>query len=169
MKSSPCAKFTTSMMPKMSVSPDATSARIMPVTTPLTVWTRNWAIEVATLHAQIAPHDGVVGLELGGGGVVPDGAVLHQVDAPAGLERERDVLLHQQHRHLLPAQHLDDLPDLGHHARHQAFRGLVHQDDLGLEHHRAGDGEHLLLPARERAAGLTAPLGEAGEGAAGLA
>src|SRR5208282_6505162 len=160
MKSSPWAKFTTSMMPKISVNPEATSDRIKPVTTPLTVWTRNWAIEVAMLDAQIAADDGVVGPELGGHGVVPDGAVLHQVDAPAGLERQRDVLLHQQHRHVLSAQHVDDLADLGHHAWHQAFRGLVHEDDLGLEHHRAGDGEHLLLAARERAAGLVAPLGE---------
>ena len=38
MNSSPWAKFTTSMMPKISVRPEATSARIMPVTMPLTVW-----------------------------------------------------------------------------------------------------------------------------------
>ena len=38
MNSSPCAKFTTSMMPKISVKPEATSARIMPVTMPFTVW-----------------------------------------------------------------------------------------------------------------------------------
>ena len=38
MNSSPCAKFTTSMMPKISVSPEATSARIMPVTMPFIVW-----------------------------------------------------------------------------------------------------------------------------------
>ena len=38
MKSSPWAKLTTSMMPKISVSPEATSASIMPVTMPLTVW-----------------------------------------------------------------------------------------------------------------------------------
>jgi len=36
--SSPWAKFTTSMIPKMSVSPEATSARIMPLTRPLMVW-----------------------------------------------------------------------------------------------------------------------------------
>ena len=40
MNNSPCAKFTTSMMPKISVSPEATSARIMPVTMPFTVWIR---------------------------------------------------------------------------------------------------------------------------------
>ena len=38
MNSSPWAKFTTSMMPKISVRPEATSARIMPVTMPFTVW-----------------------------------------------------------------------------------------------------------------------------------
>ena len=38
MNSSPCAKLTTSMMPKISVSPEAISARIMPVTMPFTVW-----------------------------------------------------------------------------------------------------------------------------------
>jgi len=43
MNSSPWAKFTTSMMPKISVRPEATSARIIPVTTPLTVWmTSSW-------------------------------------------------------------------------------------------------------------------------------
>ena len=38
MNSSPWAKFTTSMMPKISVSPEAISARIMPATMPFTVW-----------------------------------------------------------------------------------------------------------------------------------
>src|SRR4029077_19274211 len=34
------------------------------------------------------------------------------------------------------------------------------QDDLWLEHDRAGDGQHLLLAARERAAGLTAAFSQ---------
>ena len=53
---------------------------------------------------------------------------------------------------------LDDLLDLRDHARHQAFGRLVEQDDLRLQHHGAGDGEHLLLAARQRAAGLAAAL-----------
>ena len=40
MTRSPWAKFTTSMMPKMRVSPEATSARIIPFTRPVTVWTK---------------------------------------------------------------------------------------------------------------------------------
>ncbi len=43
MNSSPWAKLTTSMMPKISVSPEATSARIMPVTMPFTVWISSWS------------------------------------------------------------------------------------------------------------------------------
>ena len=40
MNSSPWAKLTTSMMPKISVRPEAISAKIMPVTMPFTVWIR---------------------------------------------------------------------------------------------------------------------------------
>src|SRR5262247_2189712 len=166
MNSSPWAKLTTSMMPKIRVSPEAISARIMPVTMPFTVWISSWSYgmacrnstTVSMLHPQILCDDRVVHLDLGRRGVVPDSALLHDVDALAGLERERHILLHQQDRDALPVQHLDDRADLRDHARHQAFRRLVQQDDLGLEHHRAGNGEHLLLAAGERAAGLASPL-----------
>src|SRR5919198_319591 len=50
MNSSPCAKLTTSMIPKISVSPEATSARIMPVTTPLIVWISSWSSGISILR-----------------------------------------------------------------------------------------------------------------------
>ena len=87
-------------------------------------------------------------------------ALLHDIDALAGLEGQRHVLLDQQHRDAFVVQHLDDLADLRDHARHQPLGRLVEQDDLGLEHHGAGDRQHLLLAARQRAAGLVAPLGQ---------
>src|SRR5580704_3731524 len=157
MNSSPWAKLTTSMMPKISVNPEATSARIMPLTMPLIVW---MMICSSILDSHILVDDRVVHAQLGSRGVVPDDALLHDVDPLAGLERQRDVLLDQQDRHVLLMQHIDDVADLGDHARHQAFRRLVQQDDLRLEHHRAGDGQHLLLAARERPSRLTAALGE---------
>ena len=46
---SPWAKFTTSMMPKISVRPEATRARIMPLTSPLTVCTRICSTGIPTL------------------------------------------------------------------------------------------------------------------------
>jgi hypothetical protein len=90
----------------------------------------------------------------------PHHALFDEVDPPRRFERQRDILLDQQHRHPLGVQHRDDLADLRDHPRHQALGRLVEQDDLGLEHHRPGDGEHLLLAARQRFAGLIAPFGQ---------
>src|ERR1700731_209782 len=101
MNSSPWAKLTTSMMPKISVSPEATSARIIPVTMPLTVWMR---ICSSTLDAQILADHRVIALQLGGRGVVADDAFFHDVDAAACGQRQRDVLLDQQDRHALAMQ-----------------------------------------------------------------
>src|SRR2546423_5544005 len=176
MNSSPWAKLTTSMMPKMSVNPEAISARIVPVTMPFNVWmSSSWygnawrnPSTVLMLHSQILLDERVVDFERGCRAMMPNRAFLHNVDAVAGLERQRHVLLHEQYRDTLAVQHVDDLPDLRDHARHQPFRGLVQQDDLGLEHHRAGDGEHLLLAAGKRAAGLVPPLGEHREIGEGL-
>src|SRR5579885_2633499 len=162
MNSSPCAKLTTSMMPKIRVSPEATSARIMPVTMPLIVWIRIWSMRSMS-DAEIAVDDRVVDPQVGGPRVVPHLALLDEVDALAGFEGQRHVLLDQQHRHAVGVEGGDDLADLRDYARHQPFGRLVEQDDLGFEHHRPGDRQHLLFAAREGAAELVAPLGEARE------
>src|SRR6478672_734153 len=168
MNNSPWAKFTTSMMPKISVRPEAISARIMPVTMPFKVWMRNSSIGklatndriAAILHSEILLDDVVADLEIGRFGVMADDALLHQIDALARLKRQRHVLLDQQDGDALAMQRVDDLVNLRDHARHQPFGRLVKQDDLGLEHHGPRNGEHLLLAARQRAAGLIAPLAE---------
>src|SRR5689334_18989904 len=168
MNSSPWAKFTTSMMPKISVRPDAISARIIPVTMPFSVWMKNSSIgksvknekTAAILHSEILLDDVVADPEIGRSGVMADGALLHQIDALARFERQRHVLLDQQDGDALAMQRVDDLVDLRHHTRHQPLGRLVEQDDLGLEHHGARDRQHLLLAARQRAAGLVAPLAE---------
>src|SRR5438128_3131290 len=164
MNSSPWAKLTTSMMPKIKVRPEATSARIIPVTMPLMVWISSWskgmAAKNSTLHPQILVDNGVVEPQLGGHCVMADHAFLDDVDAPDSRERQRHILLDEQHRDVVLLQHADDLADLGDHAGHQAFGRLVQQNYLGFEHHRAGDREHLLLAARERAARLIAALGQ---------
>src|SRR5438132_8154697 len=162
MNRSPWAKLTTSMIPKMSVSPEATRARIIPVTMPLMAWTRSCS-RGSRRDAEVLVNDRLVRPELAGGTAVPDLALLHDVHARADLQGERHVLLDEENRQTVPAQHVDDLPDLGDHAWHQALRRLVEQDDLGLERHRTRDGEHLLLAARERAARLVAPLSQDGE------
>src|ERR1700716_962576 len=164
MNNSPWAKLTTSMMPKISVSPEATSARIKPVTMPFSVWIRIWSSGIACRNSMLDPKvlvdDGVVGAQFGRWRVVSDEPFFDDVDARRGVERQRYVLLDQQNRDALIAQHLDDLADLRHHSGHQPFGRLVEQDDLRLEHHRAGDRQHLLLASRQRTAGLAAALGQ---------
>src|SRR5215471_7786254 len=100
MNNSPWAKFTTSMMPKISVRPDAISARIMPVTMPFSVWmtsssqgklSKSPKIE-SILHPEILLDDGIADREVGGRGVVADCTLLHDVDPLARLERQRHVL-----------------------------------------------------------------------------
>src|SRR5713226_8337355 len=159
MNSSPCAKLTTSMIPKMSVNPDATSARIMPLTIPLSVWMRKASMP---LDSQVLVDDGVVGAQLGGRRVMADDALLHDVDAVTDLERQRHVLLHEEDGHALAVEHADDLVDLSHHAGHEPFRRLVEEDHLRLEHHGARDGEHLLFAARQRAPCLVPSLAQHG-------
>src|SRR5476651_2128845 len=166
MNSSPWAKFTTSMIPKISVRPEAISARIMPVTMPFSVWMTNSSIgkseknarTAAILHPEILLDDIVADLEIGRFGVVADDALFHEINALARLQGQGHVLLDQQDRDALAMQRIDDLVNLRDHARHQPFGRLVEQDDLGLQHHGARNRQHLLLAARQRAAGLALAL-----------
>src|ERR1700726_3160630 len=107
MKSSPWAKLTTSMMPKINVRPDATSARIMPVTTPLIVWIRICSIGMPTLHTQILMDHGVVDAQLGCQCVVPDDAFLDEVDPLACFQGQRNILFDEQDRDILTPEHAD--------------------------------------------------------------
>src|SRR6266849_7618037 len=159
MSRSPWAKLTMSMIPKMSVRPEATIASTIPLTRPWSVWMMIWSIS----DPQVFVNDALIGAQLGGRRVVPHRPLLHDVDPAGGVERQRDVLLDEENGHPVPVQRVHDLLDLRDHARHEPLRRLVEQDDLRLEHHRAGDGEHLLLAARERSTGLVAPLSQDGK------
>src|SRR5262245_46346676 len=119
MNSSPCAKFTTSMMPKIKVRPEATKARIMPVTMPLTVWMMIMSQGISTLlHSQVLVYDGMIDAQLRCCGMVLNRALFHEVDALTRRQGQRYVLLHEQDRHAVFVQDLDDLADLRHHAGH---------------------------------------------------
>src|SRR5262249_17578813 len=138
MTRSPWAKLTTSMIPKIRVSPEATSARIMPLTSPFTVWIRICSMGIATSHPQVLVDDRGIGAQGGRRRLVAHDALLHDVDTTADLERERHVLLDQQDGHALAIQQADDVPDLRDHARHQPLGRLVEQDDARLQHHGPG-------------------------------
>src|SRR5678815_1123627 len=119
------------MMPKIRVSPDATSARIKPVTMPLIVWIRIWSSGISMSDSEIFVDHWVVDVQRRRERVMAHLALLDEIDPPAGLQRQRHVLLDQQHRHAFGPERTDDLEDLRDHARHQPFGRLVEQDDLG--------------------------------------
>ena len=74
------------------------------------------------------------------------------------------ILLHQQHRQtLVPIQLPDRAEDLPHHQGGQAQTRLIQQQQLRLAHERPADRQHLLFPARQRAAALGQPLLQAGK------
>ena len=78
-------------------------------------------------------------------------------------ERAVEVLLHQQDREPCLAQVDHDLLQVLHHHRRKAFGRLVHQDQLGIDHQRAGDREHLPLAAGKLAAAMVPALGKSRE------
>jgi hypothetical protein len=77
-----------------------------------------------------------------------DGAGLQHVAAIGDRERQRGHLVDQEDRGALVAQVGEDIEQLGDHRRRQPKRGLIEQQNSGLRHQPARDGQHLLLPAR---------------------
>src|SRR3984893_7988461 len=73
-------------------------------------------------------------------------------------KRSAQVLLDQENRQSLALDTLEHRDDLLHDHRRQAFRGLVEQQQAGIEHERARDRKHLLLAARELKAEIALTL-----------
>ena len=93
-----------------------------------------------------------------------DLAVDHDEAAMGELERVIGVLFDQEYREpVAGVERSDDVEDLPRDQRREAERRLVEQQEPRPPHQGARDGEHLLLAARQRAAALAEPLGEAWE------
>src|SRR3954468_12354248 len=90
-----------------------------------------------------------------------DGSRLHHVGTARRLEREQRVLLDEKNRYALRRYVAHDLEYLRYHQRGEAHRRLVEEQQLGLAHERARDGQHLLLAARERSRDLVPALAQA--------
>ncbi len=74
------------------------------------------------------------------------------------------MLLDDDHGLLAGAHKIvDHLCHLGHDDRGEAFHGLVEQQQAGVGHERARDGEHLLLAAGQMVAQVASTLRERGK------
>ena len=78
-----------------------------------------------------------------------DLAIDHHADALGHIHHHTEVLLDQQDGDFSAlGKAAQGLLHLLHDHRRQAFSGLVHHQQLGLQQQRAANGQHLLLAAR---------------------
>src|SRR5882724_7141118 len=155
----------------VSVEPQAVVARAAPMsaaTIRTFIGPPRDSAEIAASHRRpdVALEHGVVAALLrlpheGDPALVEDVHVVGQAEDPA------DVLLHHHQGAAFPAEPVHRLEDLVDDDGGEADRQLVGQDHVGLVHQRTGHGQHLLLPAAQRAGLLAQPLAEDGKGGGG--
>src|SRR5215472_10983945 len=117
----------------------------------------------SSTHPKIARLDLLVGEELRGAGRVDDLATAQDVGAVGHGESEGEVLLHEEDGQSLALELADHPPHVAHEKGGQPLRGLVEEEEVGIAHERAPDGQHLLLAARELVRAVAPPLAQPGE------
>src|SRR5262249_25544858 len=155
MMKSPWARLTTRMMPKTSDSPVAKRAYSPPSSTPCTT-AFTQSIGGSGSEAEVRGPD-LLAPEVARPPLEGDPALAQAIQPIAGAERAADVLLDEERGRALPGDGGQRAVDLVDHRRGQAERELVEQEEPGVGHQRAPDGQHLLLPARERGSAHRAP------------
>ena len=101
--------------------------------------------------------------QLGVGEGVDDPPVLHDEEAVGKRRGEAEVLFDEQNGEALALDLGDGAPDLLDDDRSEAFGGLVEHQEARAGAQDAGDGQHLLLAARQLAAAAREPLAQVGE------
>src|SRR5262245_4713224 len=89
-----------------------------------------------------------------------DDTLFHDVSTIAHAERYARVLLDEQHGDAKAHQRANHVADVPDERGREPLRRLVHQDEPRAGHHHPGNGEHLLLPARQRLGRLVDPFVE---------
>jgi len=92
-----------------------------------------------------------------------DPAGFQDIGAMGDPERLVDVLFHEENRHALLVDLLDDVEDEFYKEWSQAEGGLVEQEKSRIGHESPGNGEHLLFAPRHGPPQLFGPFHEAGE------
>src|SRR5579884_921747 len=157
MKKSPWAKLRIPSTPKSSARPAATRAIDAPTTRPLSAATSTASI-ASVLSLQVGRDQLVGGRELVQPVLARDHSALHHVQAGANRLQEMEGGVDHEHARALldrTPQGPGDEVDVD---RHQSLARLVDQDQLGTQGQAAGQGQHLLLAAAERARKLVPAL-----------
>ena len=81
-------------------------------------------------------------------------AAVHEHDAVGDIARERHLMRHNDHGHMLSGELLDDLQHLSGKLRVERTGGFVEEHDIGVQAQCASNGNALLLSARKFARNL---------------
>src|SRR5713226_6803683 len=134
-------------------------APAMPATTVSTTAKRSLLMSASTRsYGEILPHDVLVRPQRFEAVRVADVPLFHDVSAVGDAAGEFDVLIGDEKRHALLPNLMDRIDECPHHQRAQTLRRLVENEQRGVSHERAPDGEHFLLAAREAGAALRSQL-----------
>src|SRR5882672_8547216 len=100
--------------------------------------------------AEVSGHDAAVAAQPLARPFEHHRAVVDDIHPVGELQRHLRVLLDQQHAYALALQLADGVHDGADDHGREALRGLVEQQQVRPGHEGAGDGQHLLLAAREQ-------------------
>src|SRR3546814_656453 len=112
---------------------------------------------------EVVPPELRIPQDLGGAAAEDDLAVVQDHAAVGDAERGDRILLDDDDRHARLLQLDQNLLDLSGDLRRQPLIGLVEKKQPHLAGERAGDRQHLLLPAGERDPLLAPPFRKARE------
>src|SRR5881296_1607138 len=158
MKNSGWAMFTTRITLNTSEKPSATTAYVLPIMSPLSTCWRKSSIVVSA--AEVHALDVLARFEVARGAASHQASDLEEVGVVRDLQGLARVLLDHQDRQAARVDLLDLVEEAVENFGCQAERGLVHEEEPGPRHQGAGDREHLLLAAGERAGELCLSLAQ---------
>src|SRR5512144_3003040 len=145
----------------MSDRPDATRKYTAPSPRPAIV-SRTKVLMAAPVHSEETPHALRIVEELRARPLVDHAPPVEDDDVLREPLQDGEVLL-DQHHGCQRGDALEDVSDFADDARSEPLRRLVDEQQGVAVEERAGDRDHLLLPARERSGALAATLTEDGE------
>src|SRR3990172_8438040 len=121
-----------------------------------------WAATLVRTLAFISHHRFQLVREAAGTHIlVSDDAPVAKLDDPLGVARDVLLVGHEQDRHTVGVEPLEEGHDRHRGPRVEVPRGLVGEEKGGLGDESAGDGDALLLSARELARLVIHAIGEA--------
>ena len=107
-------------------------------------------LKTLTSKTQKGFADDFIGEQVSPGAFDSDMALLKNIGSLHNFKRLMCVLFNEDQTDAGIQNRPDELEQVTHHFRHEPKRRLVKDDQPGIAHQPASNGDHLLLPAAHR-------------------